>query len=128
MTLWNLSLLTVADKSIAGVKGARIGIQQFGGGDYYSAGEILAGSGVDPDREETFLQIGAGPTRLAALMAQAIDASPLTEIETMRAQALKYSVLKFAGDVMELPLTGISTSSPRSTNSPTRYSGWCRAY
>ena len=99
-----------AIKSIAALKGAKIGIQQFGGGDHYSAREILASGGVDPDKDVTFLQIGAGPTRLAALMAQAIDASPLTELETLKAQALNYSVLKFAGDVMELPLTGISTS------------------
>jgi NitT/TauT family transport system substrate-binding protein len=105
-------------KSIAALKGARIGIQQFGGGDHYSAREILAGAGVDPDKDVTFLQIGAGPTRLAALMAQAIDASPLTEIETMRAQALNYSVLKFAGDVMELPLTGISTSLAKIDKQP----------
>jgi ABC-type nitrate/sulfonate/bicarbonate transport system substrate-binding protein len=107
-----------AIKSIAALKGARIGIQQFGGGDHYSAREILAGAGVDPDKDVTFLQIGAGPTRLAALIAQAIDASPLTEIETMRAQALNYSVLKFAGDVMELPLTGISTSLAKIDKQP----------
>jgi NitT/TauT family transport system substrate-binding protein len=99
-----------AIKSIAALKGAKIGIQQFDGGDHYSPREILAGGGVDPDKDVTFLQIGAGSTRLAALMAQAIDASPLTELETLKAQALNYSVLKFAGDVMELPLTGISTS------------------
>lgn len=97
-------------KFIAALKGAKIGIQQFGGGDHYSAREILSSGGVDPDKDVTFLQIGAGPTRLAALMAQSIDASPLTELETMKAQALNFTVLKFAGDVMELPLTGISTS------------------
>jgi len=107
-----------AIKSIGALKGARIGIQQFGGGDHYSAREILAGAGIDPDKDVTFLQIGAGPTRLAALMAQAIDASPLTEIETMRAQALNYSVLKFAGDVMEMPLTGISTSLAKIDKQP----------
>jgi NitT/TauT family transport system substrate-binding protein len=107
-----------AIKSIAALKGAKIGIQQFGGGDHYSAREILTGGGVDPDKDVTFLQIGAGPTRLAALMAQSIDASPLTELETMKAQALNYSVLKFAGDVMELPLTGMSTSVAKIEKQP----------
>jgi NitT/TauT family transport system substrate-binding protein len=105
-------------KSIAALKGAKIGIQQFGGGDHYSAREILTKGGVDPDKDVTFLQIGAGPTRLAALVAQAIDASPLTEIETVRAQAMNYTVLKFAGDVMELPLTGISTTATRIEKQP----------
>jgi NitT/TauT family transport system substrate-binding protein len=107
-----------AIKSISALKGAKIGIQQFGGGDHYSAREILIGGGVDPDKDVTFLQIGAGPTRLAALMAQSIDASPLTELETMKAQALSYSVLKFAGDVMELPLTGVSTSVAKIEKQP----------
>jgi NitT/TauT family transport system substrate-binding protein len=105
-------------KSIAALKGARIGIQQFGGGDHYSAREILTKAGVDPDKDVTFLQIGAGPTRLAALMAQSIDASPLTEIETVRAQALSYPVLQFAGDVMELPLTGVSTTTSKTEKQP----------
>jgi ABC-type nitrate/sulfonate/bicarbonate transport system substrate-binding protein len=105
-------------KSVAALKGARVGIQQFGGGDHYSAREILANAGLDPDRDVTFLQIGAGPTRLAALVAQSIDASPLTEIEVVRAQALNYSVLKFAGDVMELPLTGISVTVTKAEKQP----------
>lgn len=105
-------------KSIAALKGAKIGIQQFGGGDHYSAREILAKGGVDPDKDVTFLQIGAGPTRLAALVAQSIDASPLTEIETVRAQAMNYQVLRFAGDVMELPLTGVSVAAVRLEKQP----------
>jgi NitT/TauT family transport system substrate-binding protein len=105
-------------KSIAALKGTRIGIQQFGGGDHYSAREILTKAGVDPDKDVTFLQIGAGPTRLAALIAQSIDASPLTEIETVRAQALNYPVLRFAGDVMELPLTGLSTTVTKIEKQP----------
>jgi NitT/TauT family transport system substrate-binding protein len=100
-----------AIKSVAALKGAKIGIQQFGGGDHYSAREILTKGGVDPDKDVTFLQIGAGPTRLAALVAQSIDASPLTEIETVRAQRMSFHVLQFAGDVMELPLSGISTAA-----------------
>lgn len=105
-------------KSIAALKGTRIGIQQFGGGDHYSAREILTKAGLDPDKDVTFLQIGAGPTRLAALIAQSIDASPLTEIETVRAQALNYPVLQFAGDVMELPLTGVSTTVAKIEKQP----------
>jgi ABC-type nitrate/sulfonate/bicarbonate transport system substrate-binding protein len=100
------------------LKGTKIGIQQFGGGDHYSAREILTRAGIDPDKDVTFLQIGAGPTRLAALVAHSIDASPLTEIETVRAQAMNYQVLQFAGDVMELPLTGVSATALKIEKQP----------
>jgi NitT/TauT family transport system substrate-binding protein len=62
-------------RSVAELKGKRVGVAGFGLGAHRGAQIMLAKLGLNPDTDVTMLQIGGDPTRLAALLAGTIDAS-----------------------------------------------------
>ncbi|MGZ9155232.1 MAG: ABC transporter substrate-binding protein [Candidatus Binatia bacterium] len=62
-------------RTIADLKGKRVGVAGFGLGAHRGAQIMLAKLGLNPDTDVTMLQIGGDPTRLAALLSGTIDAS-----------------------------------------------------
>jgi NitT/TauT family transport system substrate-binding protein len=62
-------------KSVADLKGKRVGVANFGLGAHRGAQVMLAKLGLNPDTDVTMLQIGGDPTRLSALLSGSIDAS-----------------------------------------------------
>jgi NitT/TauT family transport system substrate-binding protein len=64
-------------KSVADLKGKRVGVAGFGLGAHRGAQILLAKLGLNPDTEVVMLQIGGEPTRIAALVAGSIDATVL---------------------------------------------------
>jgi NitT/TauT family transport system substrate-binding protein len=62
-------------KSVADLRGKRIGVAGFGLGAHRGAQLILAKLGLNPDTDVVMLQIGGEPTRIAALISGAIDAT-----------------------------------------------------
>jgi len=62
-------------RTVAELKGKRVGVAGFGLGAHRGAQIMLAKLGLNPDTDVTMLQIGGDPTRLAALLSGTIDAS-----------------------------------------------------
>ena len=62
-------------KTVAQLKGKRIGVAGFGLGAHRGAQIMLAKLGLNPDTDVTMLQIGSDPTRMTALINNTIDAS-----------------------------------------------------
>jgi NitT/TauT family transport system substrate-binding protein len=62
-------------RTVADLKGKRVGVAGFGLGAHRGAQIMLAKLGLNPDTDVTMLQIGGDPTRLAALLSGTIDAS-----------------------------------------------------
>src|ERR1700730_411915 len=62
-------------KTVAQLKGKRVGVAGFGLGAHRGAQIILAKIGLNPDTDVVMLQIGADPTRMTALINGTIDAS-----------------------------------------------------
>lgn len=62
-------------KSVAQLKGKRVGVAGFGLGAHRGAQIMLAKLGLNPDTDVTMLQIGGDPTRMSALLNGTIDAS-----------------------------------------------------
>src|ERR1043165_2593649 len=62
-------------KTVAQLKGKRVGVAGFGLGAHRGAQIILAKLGLNPDNDVVMLQIGGDPTRLSALLSGTIDAS-----------------------------------------------------
>lgn len=62
-------------RTVADLKGKRVGVAGFGLGAHRGAQIMLAKLGLNPDTDVTMLQIGGDPTRLAALLGGTIDAS-----------------------------------------------------
>lgn len=62
-------------RTVADLKGKRVGVAGFGLGAHRGAQIILAKLGLNPDSDVIMLQIGGDPTRLSALLSGTIDAS-----------------------------------------------------
>jgi NitT/TauT family transport system substrate-binding protein len=62
-------------KSIADLKGKRVGVSRFGAGADRATRLLLAKLGFNPEKDVLLIQVGGSPTRNAALMAGTIDAT-----------------------------------------------------
>src|SRR5262249_43371035 len=62
-------------KTIAQLKGKRVGVAGFGLGAHRGAQIILSKLGLNPDTDVIMLQVGGDPTRMSALPGGAIDAT-----------------------------------------------------
>lgn len=80
-------------RTVADLKGKRIGVAGFGLGAHRGAQIMLAKLGLNPDTDVTMLQIGGDPTRLAALLSGTIDASVFNPLLHKRAAEAGMRVL-----------------------------------
>jgi ABC-type nitrate/sulfonate/bicarbonate transport system substrate-binding protein len=62
-------------KTVAQLKGKRVGVAGFGLGAHRGAQVMLAKLGLNPDTDVIMLQIGGDPTRMSALLSGTIDAT-----------------------------------------------------
>jgi NitT/TauT family transport system substrate-binding protein len=62
-------------RSVADLKGKRVGVAGFGLGAHRGAQIILTRLGLNPDTDVMMLQIGGDPTRMSALLSGSIDAT-----------------------------------------------------
>jgi len=62
-------------KTVAQLKGKRVGVAGFGLGAHRGAQIMLSKLGLNPDTDVIMLQIGSDPTRMAALLNGTIDAT-----------------------------------------------------
>src|ERR1051325_4148782 len=62
-------------KTVAQLKGKRVGVAGFGLGAHRGAQIMLSKLGLNPDTDVVMLQIGGDPTRFTALLSGTIDAS-----------------------------------------------------
>lgn len=62
-------------RTVADLKGKRVGVANFGLGAHRGAQIILAKLGLNPDTDVTMLQIGGDSTRFSALLSGRIDAT-----------------------------------------------------
>lgn len=62
-------------KTVSDLKGKRVGVSRFGAGADRATRLLLAKLGLNPEKDVALLQVGGGPTRIAALLAESIDAT-----------------------------------------------------
>lgn len=80
-------------KSVADLKGKRVGVSRFGAGADRATRLLLTKLGFNPGTDVVLLQIGGAPTRLAALSANSIDATTVEPPDDQKAQAAGMKVL-----------------------------------
>ena len=98
-------------KTALDLKGKKVAVTSLSGSGAVSARAALKSLGLDPDRDVTFIVIGAAPVRLAAIESGSVEAAimPIPWNVVMRKKG--FQELIFAGSVMPpQPLTGIATS------------------
>jgi NitT/TauT family transport system substrate-binding protein len=88
-------------KSVAGLRGKRVGGSTVGSLEYGWLKELLPKFGLQLERDVTFVPVGATSTRFTALRAGTIDASPLSPPSSFLAQDAGFPVLLRTADHLE---------------------------
>ncbi|HVO93144.1 MAG TPA: ABC transporter substrate-binding protein [Terriglobales bacterium] len=88
-------------KTVAQLKGKRVGVAGFGLGAHRGAQIMLAKLGLNPDTDVIMLQIGSDPTRMTALLNGTIDATVFNPPLHNRA---KEAGMKILANIEELNL------------------------
>jgi ABC-type nitrate/sulfonate/bicarbonate transport system substrate-binding protein len=97
-------------RSVADLKGKKVGVSQFGGTSDLSARLALKKFGVEPERDALLIQIGAEGTRVAALKVGSVAAIivPVPAVVLLKREG--FNELSFIGDVVEFASNGYSTT------------------
>lgn len=99
-------------RTVAELKGKKIGVSTFGGTSDLSARLLLNQHGID-EKNTTLLQFGAEGTRIGALKAGAADAIivPVPAVAILKQEG--YNELAFVGDAVDFASNGYTTTEKR---------------
>ena len=105
-------------RSVAELRGKRVGVSQFGGTSDLSARLALKHFGVEPERDALIIQIGSEGTRMAALRAGSVAAIivPVPAVVLLKRDG--FNEISFVGDVVEFASNGYSTTDQRIREHP----------
>lgn len=92
------------------LKGKIIGVDSFAGTVDYLSRVAVRHFGFEPEKDVKIIVTGESPTRLAALHAGSIDATPIDVAFAMKAEDEGFRRLLYLGDIIELPLSGIAVT------------------
>ncbi len=95
-------------KSPKDLKGKVIGVDSVAGTVDYLSRVAVRHFGFEPEKDVKIIVTGESPTRLAALRAGAIDATPIDVAFAVKAEDEGFKRLVYLGDLIELPLSGIA--------------------
>jgi NitT/TauT family transport system substrate-binding protein len=106
-------------KTVADLRGKRVAVSRFGAGADRATRLLLSKLGLNPEKDVVLLQIGGGPTRIAALLAASIDATILEPPDHKRLQEAGMRVLANMEE-MKIPFqhTGLVTTRSQIAQSP----------
>ena len=106
-------------KTIQDLKGGKqIAVSSFGAALDQMTRELLAKHGVDPQREVVLRAIEPTPNRLAALLAGAVDAAVLNQLDRLIAKKNGFSELLFYGDDLAFVTAGVVVAEKTLTQRP----------
>jgi ABC-type nitrate/sulfonate/bicarbonate transport system substrate-binding protein len=97
-------------KSMNDLKGKKIGVSLLGGMSTLVVREIVARSGLDPDRDVTYLSVGGSETRSGSMAAGFVDAALMTIPLNFAPERQGYNRLAWGPDYVRYPMNGISGS------------------
>ena len=90
------------------LKGKIIGVDSVTGTVDYLSRVAVRHFGFEPEKDVKIIVSGESPTRLAAIRAGSIDATPIDVAFAMKAEDEGFKRLIYLGDIIELPLSGIA--------------------
>jgi NitT/TauT family transport system substrate-binding protein len=100
-------------KTARDLKGKIIGVDSVAGTVDYLSRVAVRHFGLEPEKDVKVLVTGESPTRLAALRAGAIDATPIDVAFAVKAEDEGFRRLVYLGDLIELPLSGIAVTDQK---------------
>ena len=105
-------------RSVAELRGKRIGVSQFGGTSDLSARLALRHYGIEPEKDAILIQIGAEGVRIAALRVGSVSAVivPVPAVAVLKREG--FNEVSFVGDVVEFASNGYTTTDQRIKEHP----------
>ena len=100
------------------LKGKKIAVSSLGGTGAASAKASIRALGLDPDKDVTYIVIGAASIRMAAMEAGSIEAAIMPVPWNFRMKQKGFKEMIFAGNVLSQPLTGVATTKERVEKNP----------
>ena len=100
-------------QSLSELRGKKIAISNIGATDDLVARALLQKAGLDPKRDAAVISMGGSETRYQALLAGQMDAATLSLPHSVIAKQQGFRFLGSAGDVLQIPFTGISTTAAK---------------
>jgi NitT/TauT family transport system substrate-binding protein len=95
------------------LKGKIIGVDSVAGTVDYLSRLAARHFGMEPEKDVKIIVTGESPTRLAALHAGSIDATPIDIAFAVKAEDEGFKRLIYLGDLIELPLSGIAVTDQK---------------
>jgi NitT/TauT family transport system substrate-binding protein len=120
-TLKNILFYLMAQpniRSVADLKGKKIAVALPSDTGGLATKAILRVFGLDPDKDATYIAIGAASVRLAAMEAGSIEASIMPVPWNIRMKQKGFRELAFAGNYLKEPLTGFAASTEKLDKQP----------
>jgi NitT/TauT family transport system substrate-binding protein len=96
------------------IKGKRVAVSRIGSNTHYFTVQALRRSGMEPNRDFTFIQTGGDPESLAALLSKNIEVATLTAPSDAKALAAGYHYVIYGGD-LKIPYAATAFVTKRST-------------
>ena len=98
------------------LKGKVIGVDSVAGTVDYLSRVALRHYGMEPDKDVKIIVTGESPTRLAALRAGSIDATAIDIAFAVKAEDEGFRSFLYLGDIIDLPLSGITVMESKLQN------------
>jgi NitT/TauT family transport system substrate-binding protein len=98
------------------LKGKIIGVDSVAGTVDYLSRVAIRHYGMEPDKDVKIIVTGESPTRLAALRAGSIDATPIDVAFAVKAEDEGFRRFLYLGDIIDLPLSGITVMESKLQN------------
>ncbi len=105
-------------KKITDLKGKKVAVSSYGSIPHVMVKQALIHYGMDPDKDITLLAVGGSGARISALEAGAVDATPLDIAYIQETERLGFTNLLYLGDVVDLPIGGLATTTDKIRRNP----------
>jgi len=100
-------------QSAKDLKGKKVAVGSLGGTNMAAARASIKALGLDPDKEVTYIVIGAASIRMAAMETGSVQASMMPAPWNAKMKQKGFKEMVFAGDVISDPLNGIVTGKEK---------------
>lgn len=113
--------------SFADLKGKVIGLPSIGATAYDVTKMAIKQKGLDPDKDVTYLAVAGGVNQMAALRSKSVAAVAMVAPFHQQAADEGAKVLVFTGDIVDLPIDGVSATVKRIKDNPGAVKAMVRA-
>ena len=99
--------------SLKQLKGKRVAVSRFGSGSHFMTDLLVKEAGLDPKKDVSVLQIGNSSSRMAAIMAQSVDATIMAADFVPLAKKQGFNILADLADTnLEYPFLTFHMMEP----------------